>query len=197
MKNEQNKKRGFTLIELLVVIAIIGILSSVVLASLNSARLKARDAQRLSEVRQLQTALELYYNENGHYPISAGCGGSGTLSGWCNSIQTKVGDHWIEDNGTENVLAPFISKDPVDPKQGTVVTDLQTDGGSSISYFSAGYGGPGKWYMIVFGLENHSNKIQDQDGVTTCDVPGNSPPRRFHYGNLDGTDGIVTLGVSC
>lgn len=63
-----NKKQGFTLIELLVVIAIIGILSSVVLASLNSARQKSRDAKRVSDVKQLQLALELYFDSNGGYP---------------------------------------------------------------------------------------------------------------------------------
>lgn len=63
--------RAFTLIELLVVIAIIGILSSVVLASLSTARLKSRDARRLSDMRQLQTALELYYSVNNSYPGSA------------------------------------------------------------------------------------------------------------------------------
>ncbi|MEK7628545.1 MAG: type II secretion system protein [Patescibacteria group bacterium] len=63
-------KRGFTLIELLVVIAIIGILSSVVLASLNSARKKGRDARRISDVKQLQNALELYYDTNQAYPAA-------------------------------------------------------------------------------------------------------------------------------
>lgn len=64
-----NKTRGFTLIELLVVIAIIGILSSVVLASLNSARKKGRDARRLSDVKQMQLALEMYYDANSsEYP---------------------------------------------------------------------------------------------------------------------------------
>lgn len=62
--------RGFTLIELLVVIAIIGILSSVVLASLNSARTKSRDARRISDIKQLQLALELYNDSNGNYPAT-------------------------------------------------------------------------------------------------------------------------------
>ena len=73
----KSKIKGFTLIELLVVIAIIGILSSVVLASLNTARAKARDAKRLSDMHQMQIALEFYYDFFGRYPDSdnAGCGG--------------------------------------------------------------------------------------------------------------------------
>ncbi|MFC1733486.1 type II secretion system protein [candidate division KSB1 bacterium] len=63
-------KQGFTLIELLVVIAIIGILSSVVLASLNSARQKSRDARRISDIKQIQLALELYFDSNANYPIT-------------------------------------------------------------------------------------------------------------------------------
>lgn len=63
------KQRGFTLIELLVVIAIIGILSSVVLASLNGARKKGRDARRISDIKQIQLALEMYYDANSsEYP---------------------------------------------------------------------------------------------------------------------------------
>jgi prepilin-type N-terminal cleavage/methylation domain-containing protein len=62
--------RGFTLIELLVVIAIIGLLSSVVLASLNSARQKGRDARRIADIKQIQLALELYFDANGGYPTS-------------------------------------------------------------------------------------------------------------------------------
>lgn len=70
------KSKGFTLIELLVVIAIIGVLSAVVLVSLNSARAKSRDARRLSDVRQIMTALEIYYNDNGAYPDEGGAANS-------------------------------------------------------------------------------------------------------------------------
>jgi prepilin-type N-terminal cleavage/methylation domain-containing protein len=66
-----NRKKGFTLIELLVVIAIIGILSSVVLASLSTARQKSRDAKRISDLGQVQLALELYFDASQSYPRQA------------------------------------------------------------------------------------------------------------------------------
>ncbi len=63
-----NKVSGFTLIELLVVIAVIGLLSSIILSSLNTARAKGRNAKRASEVHQLKIALEYFYDTNGSYP---------------------------------------------------------------------------------------------------------------------------------
>src|SRR3989344_8318612 len=62
------RKRGFTLIELLVVISIIGILSGIVVAGLNSARVGSRDSDRISDLKNIQLALAQYYNDNGHYP---------------------------------------------------------------------------------------------------------------------------------
>lgn len=105
----QNEE-GFTLIELLVVIAIIGILSGVVLASLSTARAKARDANRISDLLQLETALEMYYNDFGQYPISA-----------LNGFSSEPGDgnsnnagNWIPG------LAPtYIPTLPRDPRGGT------------------------------------------------------------------------------
>ncbi|MBI4120582.1 MAG: prepilin-type N-terminal cleavage/methylation domain-containing protein [Parcubacteria group bacterium] len=61
---------GFTLVELLVVIAIIGVLSSVVLVSLNSARTKARDAKRVADIANVRIALEGYYDANNNYPTT-------------------------------------------------------------------------------------------------------------------------------
>ncbi len=66
------KQRGFTLIELLVVIAIIGLLSTLAVVALNNARMKSRDAKRVSDIKQIQTALELYYNDANAYPASLG-----------------------------------------------------------------------------------------------------------------------------
>lgn len=61
-------KRGFTLIELLVVVAIIGVLTSVIITNIYSSRGKARDAKRISDIAQIQLALEQYFNKLGGYP---------------------------------------------------------------------------------------------------------------------------------
>jgi len=92
--------RGFTLIELLVVIAIIGILSSVVLASLNSARQKGRDARRVSDMKQLQLALELMYDaQSQRYPIAATMAALGAA-------------------GSPTFVPTYISTLPTDPGSG-------------------------------------------------------------------------------
>lgn len=65
-----NKQRGFTLVELLVVIAIIGILSTIVVSGLTSARASSRDARRISDIKSIQVALALYYNDNSQYPLT-------------------------------------------------------------------------------------------------------------------------------
>lgn len=72
------KQKGFTLIELLVVIAIIGVMSSIVYSSISGARIKARDAKRLSDMRTMQMALEFYYDKYGQYPPI----GNNDCSGW-------------------------------------------------------------------------------------------------------------------
>ena len=64
----KKKKSAFTLIELLVVIAIIGILSTLAVVALQSARSRARDSKRIADVKQMQTALELYFNDWNAYP---------------------------------------------------------------------------------------------------------------------------------
>ena len=66
----KTNKKGFTLIELLVVIAIIGLLSTLSIVALNSARARSRDARRISDIQQIQSALEMYYNDANGYPGS-------------------------------------------------------------------------------------------------------------------------------
>lgn len=76
------KNKGFTLIELLVVIAIIGLLATLAVVSLNNARQKSRDAKRVSDVKQIQTSLELYYSDESGYPTALDVtSGTGTIVG--------------------------------------------------------------------------------------------------------------------
>ncbi len=70
----KNTNKGFSLVEVLVVIAIIGVLATFSAIALNSSRIKARDAQRVAYINQMNTALELFYLKNNYYPtyITAG-----------------------------------------------------------------------------------------------------------------------------
>jgi general secretion pathway protein G len=102
--------RGFTLIELLVVIAIIGVLSSIVIASLSAARNKGNDAKRLADLSSVQTALELYYGQHGYtYP---------SVSGWRSQCSTWGG--YASANDIIPGLAPdYLPKIPADPQMNT------------------------------------------------------------------------------
>jgi prepilin-type N-terminal cleavage/methylation domain-containing protein len=106
-------RRGFTLIELLVVIAIIGLLSSIVLTALDASRARARDAVRLSDLKQMQTALALYYNDNGQYPPYRAFTADADMCGtnWC---------------ALETALAPYLPSIVYDP--------LYPDGSNQFRY---------------------------------------------------------------
>lgn len=75
-------QKGFTLIELLVVIAIIGVLASIILVSLTSARVKARDAKRVADMQSFQVAIEASNNATGAYPNTSSWVGSYSGSSW-------------------------------------------------------------------------------------------------------------------
>lgn len=113
-------RQGFTLIELLVIIAIIALLSSIVLVSLNSARMKARDTRRKIDLHSLVTALALYTNDRGgNLPLSNQCGSSrpGELHGRNVTACPSDGNSWYIGNYFANngyTAAPIM-----DPRGGT------------------------------------------------------------------------------
>lgn len=107
-----NLKAGLSLIEMLVVIAIIAILSAIIYASFEDARKQARDKTRMTALKELQLAVELYKAQNGTYPSS--CGGSSDFFG----PGEEMGDYYT-DCGAEYIqgLVPdFIDSLPQDPK---------------------------------------------------------------------------------
>jgi len=106
-------KKGFTLIELLVVIAIISLLSTIVMSALNNSRIKARDTQRVAQIKELQKAIEAYTSVHGYPPVC-------TLSKsnnqtWCGSCTAT--DAVVRFNTALQPLVDekYISKIPSDP----------------------------------------------------------------------------------
>ncbi len=70
----QNRQAGFTMLEILVVMIIIAVLVTLGLSSFRSAQIKSRDSKRVSDLKQVARALETYYSDKGHYPVSTGDG---------------------------------------------------------------------------------------------------------------------------
>ncbi len=113
--------KAFTLIELLVVISIISLLASIVLASLNSARAKARDARRESDIHNLQIAIQLYYDTNGEYPpITPDAGVCPAC--WDNSTNGFMG----------NLVPNYLSQQILDPENINYYYNYQLGNASSL-----------------------------------------------------------------
>ena len=118
-------KKGFTLIELLVVIAIIGLLSTLAVVALGSAREKARDSKRLSDVKQMQTALELFFTDSNHYPTSS-------ITTLGTGAVCLGGDDWGATSGAcgENPYMGLVPKDPQSPIQDYTYAPSDANGAS-------------------------------------------------------------------
>lgn len=184
-----SRKTGFTLIELLVVIGIIGILSSIVLVSVNDARKKARDTKRLQEVRQIMNALELYRSENGRYPSNNGS--------WQRS---NVPVEWTP---LQTSLAKYLPRLPIDPINAVTPGHLPIHSGDNFiyAYYSQNSGTNcpnGSCYLIVFKLEKTMNPSEQSDGVYYYPCDG----RKWDFNPEDASapiteDRTVTWGMSC
>ncbi len=148
-------KKGFTLIELLIVIAIVGILTALVTTNLQGARSRARDVRRKSDLRGIEQALRLYYNDNNRFPLSStsyeinGCEGDTTCS-WGGSFST--------------LNATYMSSLPTDPSS-TSTSIINYD------YYSIS----DDQFMLVAKLENLSDS-DIAESTARCSVLYGSIP---------------------
>ena len=109
-------KKGFTLIELMVVVSIIALLTSVVLSALNLARAKARDTKRVADLKELQKALELYYDSFSGYTAGArSCASDDSFSGDCGGAGSATDWHVSSDLRAlvTNKFIPELPRDPL------------------------------------------------------------------------------------
>jgi len=148
----KQKNRGFTLIELLVVIAIIGILSSLAVVSLNGARNKARDALRKADMTSIRTAIMLYYDENGRYPI---CGSWDAAREDYGAIANSVSANCYKvtlSAALTQGAKPYLAQMPKDPKNET--NDPIVDLTYLYRYVSKS---DGTEYALVYRVEENTN----------------------------------------
>jgi len=128
-KCKQKKKTGFTLIELLVVLAIIGMLTGIVLVSLGRARARARDVRRMSDIRQVVTAQQMYEGENQVFFAATGQSGIPAIPGYMPAVDDPQAPNkhysWIDNNNDKTKFC--------------VVAELEDKGNCPNKRFFIGY----------------------------------------------------------
>lgn len=178
LENRVRRARGgFTLIELLVVIAIIGVLAAVVLVSLNTARMRGRDAKRLADLDAVRLALEVYADQNGSvYPADAGSPGTEPDLASFNTITGAL------------VTAQLLSATPTDPVNGRDYVGQLNAAANATSY--------------ILGADLESPTAACDTDYDGDDVDGTGSACTASTANCDGddTDGVdycICQGTAC
>jgi len=160
------REKGFTLIELLIVIAIIGILATMVVLSVGSYREKARDARRINDLRQITSALIMYYNDNDGYP------GTNDTESWGDDTTPGTLVFELQGMGGDEVYLALVSSDP-----------------SSMTYFYYPGNNLRNYVIGVDELESEGNQTilgndVDYSDITNINVPSercNDPEYCFQF----------------
>lgn len=148
--SKSDENYGFTLVELLIVIVIIAILAAITIVAYNGIQGRARDSARSQALQQVESALAMYYTDNGQYPTSGGS----TIAG-ITSWNTTADASW----GTlAAALQPYMSKLPTDPIATQNANVLTAPSAYDFAYFSNSNGtycnsGKNQMYIIVYRLE--------------------------------------------
>jgi type II secretion system protein G len=178
MRNKYFSK-GFTLIELLVVISIIALLSSIVLASLNTAREKAKTSAFEQNMKQLQLALEVYKSDTGMYP----------LEDLTDSSTSAYSLSFLNDYPQfDPVFVPdYISQIPETPNGGILYYNDMLSINLGVQGYKCGTEVPDGGYLIyiVLNLDNFSSSLS---------IPKFFDTNGIQYG---GVDGGIPYGVWC
>ncbi|GIW69672.1 MAG: hypothetical protein KatS3mg101_0419 [Patescibacteria group bacterium] len=153
----KKNKKGFTLIELVIVVAVIGVLSGLILNAINvqGVRQKGRDAQRKAALKQIQTALELYYTEFRRYPNSGGAYISASTSSGLGAT----------------LNSSYISQLPADPSFGTAVFSS----GNCSSPYGYSYRSDGASRYILLAKTEIDESAADSRCSTFTNICSNPP----------------------
>lgn len=176
----KSNKKGYTLIEILVVISIIGFIASIAMYTLNSARVKGRDAKRMADLEIIGKAIDLYYDKHNHYPFVNDFWGPVLANSFDN---TK----W---NILQAQLSEFIYPLPVDPRNDAVFSAYSP--GNHYTYTYQKLGPNPQEYDLITQLENKSSEFRCETKCWTMHslAGGDVPWCGFASANCSGSFGF-------
>ena len=162
MPSKERNKFAFTLVELLVVIAIIGLIATLSVIALGNARAKSRDAKRVNDIKQAQTALELFFNDQRRYP---------TADEWNTGSLYATGTF-----GTTT----YMERIPAVPIGGTCSND-----------YSYAPNSTGDDYTINFCLESNTGSLDSGLNFAKAASIGKNPSLLLYYDFEEGSGSTV------
>jgi type II secretion system protein G len=164
--NILNINKGFTLVELLVVIAILGVLATIGLVTFSSSQMRGRDTERKSDLKQIASALEIYYNDYGNYPES---GANGLIMACPSLPAPAVACSWDSTAQFTDGKTVYLKTVPKDPSSGL-----------TYFYVALDDDGANQGFRLFAYLENSQDssintEIGQSCGSKTCNFSITSP----------------------